>query len=505
MCEECGAQYQVADEKIGEHGAKITCKKCGHTIIVKQGPSALEDEISVGDSSILDEAASAPAEAAAPAGEWYASLVNNQQVGPITLEELEAHWDALELSDESLCWKAGMGDWMPLAEIPELAFLVIRKPHAKVQESAPAAPVTPAANDWENNFSSPASGANVDWKPTGASDLAALVKEEVEASKRAEEEAKKAAEAAAIPAAPAGLAGLFGEGGAEGTDGGLGTGAAKADPFAAPANDPFAPKPQSAQAYNNYGGYPQPSSGGNKGLMIVIIVLLVALLGGGGFVYWNSMQKPATPPATAVAQAPNQPVAQQPVQQQAQQPVQQQAQQAAPVADANQGNQQNATPAADKAADNASASKDKDKAGNKHNHKNTTNKGKDTKTNTAKDTKANTAKGVKTTPAPAAASCDKQKIEGADVQNVVKAKLPEALKACLPAAKQRGEITSAFTLDVGFTVEKSGKLTSPQVRPAEIASTGFAECVKNKMRAWRFPSFCEGSAVPVKSIKVPIK
>ena len=31
-CEECNAQYQVADDKIGEHGAKITCKKCGHTI-----------------------------------------------------------------------------------------------------------------------------------------------------------------------------------------------------------------------------------------------------------------------------------------------------------------------------------------------------------------------------------------------------------------------------------------------------------------------------------------
>ncbi len=496
VCEECNAQYQVADEKIGEHGAKITCKKCGHTIIVKPTSGEAGDDLSFTDATEAD--AGEAASEAAPAGEWYASLLNNQQVGPITIEELEAHWDTMELNDDSLCWKAGMGDWMPLAEIPELAFLVIRKPHPKASaESAPAAAAPAAAaqsGEWESGFSAPAGGDNVDWKPSGASDLASLVKEEVEASKRAEEEAKKAAEAAATPAAPAGLAGLFGEGGGEG-EAAAAAGNSAADPFAAPANDPFAQKPQSAQAYNNYGGYPPPSSGGNKGLMIVIIVLLVAVLGGVGFVYWNSTQKPATPatPPQTVAQAPAQPAAQPaqpaPTQPAAAQPV------PAPA------DTQAAAPVADKQHDTA-----KDKSSTKTTTKTTTKK--DPKPATReKENKPAPApvKENKPAPAPAAASCDKQRPEGADIQNVVKAKLPVALKSCLPAAKQRGEISSAFTLDIGFTVEKSGKLSSPQVRPADIASTGFAECLKNQMRTWRFPSFCEGSAVPVKSIKVPIK
>ena len=43
-CDQCNAQYMIADEKIGARGVKVKCKKCSHIIVVKLQPAA-ETEI----------------------------------------------------------------------------------------------------------------------------------------------------------------------------------------------------------------------------------------------------------------------------------------------------------------------------------------------------------------------------------------------------------------------------------------------------------------------------
>src|SRR5262245_50011250 len=39
-CDQCHAQYMIADEKVGERGVKVKCKKCQHVIVVKPAMAA---------------------------------------------------------------------------------------------------------------------------------------------------------------------------------------------------------------------------------------------------------------------------------------------------------------------------------------------------------------------------------------------------------------------------------------------------------------------------------
>ena len=39
-CDQCNAQYMIADEKVGTRGVKVKCKKCGHVIVVKPTAAA---------------------------------------------------------------------------------------------------------------------------------------------------------------------------------------------------------------------------------------------------------------------------------------------------------------------------------------------------------------------------------------------------------------------------------------------------------------------------------
>lgn len=41
-CDRCKAQYKISDEKIGKHGVKVRCKKCGHVITVR--PAKVEEQ-----------------------------------------------------------------------------------------------------------------------------------------------------------------------------------------------------------------------------------------------------------------------------------------------------------------------------------------------------------------------------------------------------------------------------------------------------------------------------
>ncbi len=51
--------------------------------------------------------------------EWFVAI-DDQQVGPWTLEQVGESWKRGELSADSLVWRAGMEDWASLSSIPEL-------------------------------------------------------------------------------------------------------------------------------------------------------------------------------------------------------------------------------------------------------------------------------------------------------------------------------------------------------------------------------------------------
>ncbi|WP_224368444.1 adventurous gliding motility protein GltJ [Hyalangium versicolor] len=288
----------------------------------------------------LAEAEDEPDEpkAEAPPNDWYVAI-DEKQVGPLSVEKVKEHWERGEVGPDSLCWRQGYGDWIPLSEVKELASVLSPRPAKPVIVApSPVSTSVPAVSaPVESAFSAGAAPKNTrpeipaapalgvepvssGWKPSAASVLASLVKEENEALSKPPP--KPAAEEKQAPGlldlpppepapAPARASPMM---------------AAAAEPMRAPqpAAMPYAPSPapayaQPAPAYAQpapaYAGYPQPSypgyppaagagqqGGGNKTVMIAgIAVAVVALLGVGGFLVFGRSPPPAEPVAVADA------------------------------------------------------------------------------------------------------------------------------------------------------------------------------------------------------------
>ncbi|MDX2012181.1 MAG: GYF domain-containing protein, partial [Myxococcaceae bacterium] len=143
-----------------------------------------------------------------PQQDWYVAL-NDKQTGPMSLDALKSHWDKGEVGPDSLCWRAGFSDWIPVSEVKILATVLAPKP-AKPIVVAPAATVNPGlmapavvSVPVQSAFSAgglvttvqsevqvpiaaapAASIAAIEetgtWRPSAGSALASLVKEELE-------------------------------------------------------------------------------------------------------------------------------------------------------------------------------------------------------------------------------------------------------------------------------------------------------------------------------------
>lgn len=55
-----------------------------------------------------------------PVAEWFHVDATRQQHGPITTDDLMARLARGELHPDTLVWKEGMADWLPLSRVPEL-------------------------------------------------------------------------------------------------------------------------------------------------------------------------------------------------------------------------------------------------------------------------------------------------------------------------------------------------------------------------------------------------
>jgi hypothetical protein len=56
-----------------------------------------------------------------PAASWYIPGEGNQPAGPFTAEQLFQSWRTGKLSDTSKCWREGMTQWLPLAQVEPFA------------------------------------------------------------------------------------------------------------------------------------------------------------------------------------------------------------------------------------------------------------------------------------------------------------------------------------------------------------------------------------------------
>jgi predicted Zn finger-like uncharacterized protein len=240
-CESCSAQYMISDEKVGPTGVKVRCKKCGNIMSVKRPPASapaplepaptlaaapsapaasgaapgeatLESEIGTafqnvfggGSAAIAAEkatqSAAPPPEAANPAQngvgsaeaihDWYVAI-DDRQVGPLAAAAVKSRWESGEIGPDTLAWRPGMADWVALSRIPEMAQYLapVARGGAKAAVAPTPAPgqdapasvdVAPAGDAKEaTGAATHANGATAEWKPTGASALAALASEEM--------------------------------------------------------------------------------------------------------------------------------------------------------------------------------------------------------------------------------------------------------------------------------------------------------------------------------------
>jgi predicted Zn finger-like uncharacterized protein len=116
-CQSCQAKYTIADEKVVGKVVKIRCKKCGSTIVVN-GQEGAQAAAPPEEST---EIRSGGGDAGGAEGEgWTVNVADNDQ-RTMTTAQVVAEFSNGTITDETYCWRDGMGDWLPLREIEELA------------------------------------------------------------------------------------------------------------------------------------------------------------------------------------------------------------------------------------------------------------------------------------------------------------------------------------------------------------------------------------------------
>lgn len=158
VCSNCKSKYQIADEKAAGRTLRMVCRRCNNEIVIQGSPAP--GGTGAGRDPRLDVSAPPPAAASALAAdfrrqvasggsdlssslvsdEWHVAI-NDIPVGPMRREEVVRKIALGAVTPESLAWREGLDDWVPAADIPELAMLF------GAQLRAPAAPaeVRPAA------------------------------------------------------------------------------------------------------------------------------------------------------------------------------------------------------------------------------------------------------------------------------------------------------------------------------------------------------------------------
>ncbi|CAN5290019.1 hypothetical protein BH09MYX1_BH09MYX1_53300 [soil metagenome] len=139
-CQSCQAKYTIADEKVLGKIVKIRCKKCGATIVINGNEQ--EGATQAFDAGAQPQAGGVYDYTAGGGGEsWTVNVSDGDQRTMTTPEIIEAYRGGV-VNDDTYCWKDGMGDWLPLREVPELASSLAAGPqpsmHAHQSEAPPA-------------------------------------------------------------------------------------------------------------------------------------------------------------------------------------------------------------------------------------------------------------------------------------------------------------------------------------------------------------------------------
>src|SRR5262249_56791149 len=69
----------------------------------------------------------------------------DKQTGPLTPQAIKEHWDQGVIGPDSLTWRQGFDDWMPLSEVAELATWLAPRPARPVYSPSAGNAAVPAS------------------------------------------------------------------------------------------------------------------------------------------------------------------------------------------------------------------------------------------------------------------------------------------------------------------------------------------------------------------------
>ena len=104
-CDQCGKRYKMKAQQT-KKAFKTRCKRCSNVIIVRPEELQLSAEAQSQN----------PVAAESSNASWYA-VIDGQQNGPFTHEQLRGYLANGSLDAESFVWREGMSNWEPLAQI----------------------------------------------------------------------------------------------------------------------------------------------------------------------------------------------------------------------------------------------------------------------------------------------------------------------------------------------------------------------------------------------------
>lgn len=124
VCDNCATKYQIADEKVSGKAFKIRCKKCGHVIVVNKGPGeAGAGQAPAPEASVNQEPSAPAAEAAPPSDAVWHLVIDREQVGPMTPDEVRTKVRSGQVDSETYGWREGFDDWLKLSAIEDFKSL----------------------------------------------------------------------------------------------------------------------------------------------------------------------------------------------------------------------------------------------------------------------------------------------------------------------------------------------------------------------------------------------
>ncbi len=127
VCDNCGAKYSIADEKVAGKVFKIRCKKCSDVIVVRGDQVASEEEEAT---KVFDYGGEAV---------WHV-VVNGEQQGPYAPLQIGGLLSDGTIDWEAYVWKEGFDGWKPVRDVPELVEVLSGAAPAPGEAPAEAAP-----------------------------------------------------------------------------------------------------------------------------------------------------------------------------------------------------------------------------------------------------------------------------------------------------------------------------------------------------------------------------